>query len=69
MNEGWISVKEKLPNPHLEVAVLIEVDDIRFVHIAWLDYSGVWQDDWNSWPNKEITHWTTLPTLPEINET
>ena len=61
---GWISIKDRLPNRNEEVLVLIQSKVTNFIKIAYR-FS---QDDerverkWSVLNEKHITHWQPLPS-------
>ena len=70
-NNGWISVKDRLPERKwidCLVATRIQTDGTRGVNIAWLnDDNGVWSsnDKWICDGREIVTHWMPLPEPPK----
>lgn len=60
---GWISVKDRLPEDYKEV--LAYDSEHKEIVIAFYDseYEEWTYDDWY---DGEITHWQSLPELPEV---
>ena len=54
----WIKCSDGIPLPNIPVLVVDEFNNISIG--IWSDYEG-----WNS--TTKITHWVTLPELPEEN--
>ena len=54
----WIKCSDGIPLPNISVLVVDEFNNISIG--IWSDYEG-----WNS--TTKITHWVTLPELPEEN--
>lgn len=63
MMTDWISVKDRLPEPHTDV--LFFGRDGFF--IGWYGYlMKKWRSD-EFGEVQEVTHWMPLPTPPEVN--
>lgn len=56
----WISVKERLPEPHNEV--LVTTWEGECVSFIW-EKSGIWESEF------EVTHWLEYPLPPEERNT
>jgi len=52
-SNGWISVKERLPELYVEV--LAASAQLAVIDISWINDKGEW---WNTW----VTHWQSLAT-------
>lgn len=59
----WINVKEKLPEPLVDVLVFFPGD--RKIKIAWVYDNGVWAFERSM---GAPTHWMPLPQLPKEAE-
>lgn len=72
LSEGWVSVKERLPEPDVDVLVWLKKGgtvincwtEIREAPVTWssatIPVGMCWQDyDW-----EEVTHWRDLPAPP-----
>lgn len=72
---GWISVKDKLPERKwidYLVATRIQNDGTRGFNVAWLnDDNGVWKsnDEWICDGREIVTHWMPLQEPPEEDAT
>lgn len=66
--DGWISVEERLPGPHIFVLVYVPTRKMAFM--ATRAYRGLYGEQWES-EYKEIfegiTHWQPLPSPPTQN--
>lgn len=60
---GWISVKDRLPEEYKEV--LAYDSEHKEIVIAFYDSES---EEWTygNWYDGEITHWQPLPELPEV---
>lgn len=67
--DGWISVKDRLPEQMKKVLTTVEYDfngkHYRNLKIAYYDGNGKWEP--LSRQTDEITHWMPLPEPPEAN--
>lgn len=67
----WISVKDRLPEPHCVVLAYGEgevgVASFQKLQKDWLGGGAIWLDVSQTWwdPNPEITHWMPLPEPPK----
>lgn len=60
--DGWISVKESLPDSYRDVIVCLET---REVYCGWYDPdSRIWHN-MNGLEIESVTHWRELPKPPE----
>lgn len=60
----WISVKEKLPEPHVPVLVNAKTGPLKGNAILFVATDKKWHDGWIVYDG-EITHWIPIPELPE----
>lgn len=82
--EGWISVKDKLPEPEQDVLVIAHGWSGRLLYIgsyqrmkaetSWLTGVTSKASDWSLWGwsylrEPEVTHWMPLPEPPKDTET
>lgn len=72
-NNGWISVKDRLPEKYIDVLVLVQYPKVNgytghYVVIAWKSTDDdSWDSDNNNFnndPEGVVTHWMPLPELP-----
>jgi len=62
-NQGWVSVKRRLPTVHRDVWVWVIYEDGHERGTeSWLDLDGSWS--MGSAHNFTVTHWRTLPRKP-----
>ena len=81
---GWISVKDRLPEPEQEVLVIAHGWSGRLLYIgsyqrmeaqtSWLTGVTSKASDWSLWGwsylrEPEVTHWMPLPDPPKDTET
>lgn len=81
---GWISVKDKLPDPEQDVLVIAHGWSGRLLYIgsyqrmeaetSWLTGVTSKASDWSLWGwsylrEPEVTHWMPLPDPPKDTET
>lgn len=81
---GWISVKDRLPEPEQEVLVIAHGWSDRLLYIgsyqrmeaerSWLTGVTSKASDWSLWgwsylKEPEVTHWMPLPDPPKDTET
>ena len=66
---GWISVKERMPEPNVSVLLAVYDRDHGFTYrtIAWLNTSGDWDsnDDGFNQGDEDVLYWCVLPEPPE----
>lgn len=64
MAKGWISIKERLPEPNSEVNVLINRDSVgcAVYESIGTDYGFV-REDYDNFSSEQVTHWQPLPTI------
>lgn len=65
----WISVKDKLPEPRVEVLVYIQPKNKEqphpaFISLDFLEHGGYWAESTQPW-EYEATHWMPLPEPPK----
>ena len=58
-DNGWISVKDKLPEPYENVLVFGNFNGIATYRVDYLDDYGRW------FRTFYVTHWRTLPEPPK----
>ena len=62
----WISVKDKMPEPRIDVLVFNQFNGIK---IGWCDKTRLFKDlEWLVYGSDEepfITHWMPLPNPPK----
>lgn len=71
----WISIKDEMPEPFLEVLVCyrfksdLDNEDMALGHWNDLYRDGKWyfQADLSDEGDIQVTHWMPLPELPEEN--
>ena len=64
--DEWISVKDRLPEPYTEVAVIYhETSDIDSYAIACCNVFNNWICDLLSFHLPNVTHWMPLPAPPK----
>lgn len=81
--DGWISVKDRLPDPGQEVLVIAHGWSNRLLYIgsyqkvgaetSWLTGVTSKASDWLLWGwcylrDPEVTHWRELPDPPRMEE-
>lgn len=75
--EGWISVKDRLPDLQVDVLVCIKKFGVRYPYsmVATYEYNlkdelvwwvGEKEFDWNNANHEQITHWMSLPEPPKF---
>lgn len=70
---GWISVKDRLPEKYQDVLVLVKYDGTIYCEqfheqvIAWLTVNGDWDSDCGDFNDSDgvITHWMPIPEPPK----
>lgn len=66
---GWISVKERLPEPNVSVLLAVYDRDHGYTYrtVAWLNTSGDWDsnDDGFNQGDEDVLYWMPLPEPPE----
>lgn len=63
LNDGWISVKERLPEPEIDVLVW-NVADLS-VEVGFFE-DGFWELDYSGRRSSPaVTHWQPLPNPPK----
>ena len=66
--DGWVSVKDRLPEEQKEVLVAVDVGDGLWRMLAWMK-NGKWESSDASWDSADgwnVTHWHLLPSLSEV---
>lgn len=70
----WISIKDKLPEYNIQVLVYITEENgmytARYCKANSYYPEDYWVFGYAGWASdgKNITHWTTLPSVPENKE-
>lgn len=66
---GWISVKERMPEPNDSVLLAVYDRDHRYTYrtVAWLNTSGDWDsnDDGFNQGDEDVLYWMPLPEPPK----
>jgi hypothetical protein len=62
-NEGWISVKERLPEKYHTVLTARKDDDWFDIDTECINANGRWSDDYKV--GTCVTHWMPLPQPPK----
>ena len=66
---GWISVKERMPEPNVSVLLAVYDRDHGYTYrtVAWLNTSGDWDsnDDGFNQGDEDVLYWMPLPKPPE----
>lgn len=64
--DGWISVKDRMPDSYRDVIVCLET---REVYCGWYaPFSRIWHD-MNGTAIESVTHWRKLPDPPRMEDT
>lgn len=63
-SQGWVSVKERLPEPFFHVLIY---GTQGHYGISCIDASGGF-DDYTLYEDEEVTHWMPLPPRPESEQ-
>ncbi len=58
----WISVKDKLPEPYVDVLVRRSIG----MSVEYIGSGGVWRDGHVYHDKHPVTHWMPLPEPPEV---
>ena len=61
----WISVEEKMPEPHDDVAIIIRHGDCTYLRIGWYGNACRWMQAGLGMIEGEVTHWMPLPEPPK----
>ena len=69
-DNGWISVKDRLPKPNVSVLLAVYDREHEFTYrtVAWLNTSGDWDsnDDGFNQGDEDVLYWMPLPEPPEV---
>lgn len=64
--EGWISVKDRLPEPFVSVLVQMPGEEpFPTVREGFISNDGVWQSAMFRREPGEVTHWQPMPQPPK----
>jgi hypothetical protein len=67
MENGWINVKDRLPEPGIEVLVVMGNRTMRVAEYSSADLVCPWWDG-AFWLECEVKYWQPLPPPPTVGE-
>jgi|GEM_PF-1400930 len=64
-SDGWVKCRERMPEDERKVVIS---DGIKCLLASWNERDDVWDKGRNYVPRESVTHWISLPALPEEAE-
>ena len=61
----WISVEERMPLPHEDVAIIIRQGGYTYLRVGWHGCACQWMQAGLGMIEGEVTHWLPLPEPPK----